>query len=1062
MPDWEESQEEEEDNVPPVHEFHTLEDIAPLQKSTDELPTWLVDKLDSSDPGFEPPKEITTDRFLELLHAAERSDQDDMPEEIAQAAADADLPDWLQDVVPPGEVAHDLSPQPTDSEKRKQGSTGSLPESWISDLEDEDTGTIADWGQPETGSDVPDWLSDFGESKGDQPETATGDEDEDEATRSGVFDMSEFGEHVLGGSDIPDWMENADESEDPEIPSISGIFQSEEFAQEVRDALENELPDWLTPESAIESEEEAEKPDVSSPTKGYSDWLDDVDSGMGEQEFSSEPPEPDSDWLNELGPANTQALTSQPEEQPAAEVEDFFADSGTQKSDDKAQTDDWLNELGPAYTAQLTPNVPESEESPDWLAELGPPQTSMLPDPAEPLSEKEMAEPLSDIFHFGGEGEFIPDWLEAPVPEPVQESAAADLPEEVEENLEEWDSGEIEEDLEDLPAQDEVEIEPDTLLEANPDWLDELSTLGPDAFTAELPAIDEEPEAELAVPESVVPPPPTFSDDDEPLSEFPEIFTGLFNEDAEDSDEEAPEVDQADGEPLDFGEIDEGEVPEWLTQLGLPRTDSDTSEYESGSPSLEDQIFAGDLPEWVASMRPDTEEHTSSLPGLTAAPLLEDDFSDIPENLGGADLPDWLGDAPAAVGLEETAVSGGQNLADIPDWLQFREGEKAEDIFGSDVEDVTGELSALLEALPQAGDPAARLAKADLPDWIKAMKPKELTPEGQEPEPEQPVQETGPLTGIRGVIAIEPVVAIPREGSFVAAGFNVTTAQQEQAALLRQIQAGLQEQARTISLGEVAKTSPTVRALLAVILLAAIFLGIFGPNMQRTAPMPTGVENAYNALEAAAGKNVLVAFEYTPAMAAELDTQAALLMEHLAKQGSNVITVSQYAAGLALAKAHTEQNLTSTLGFVPGEAIGLRELGACLERAASCRSLAGHNLDAEAQAMLENVGLIIILTGERASLVNWIEQVGAPGEVALVAGVTQALAPIAAPYAATDQLQGVVAGLPDTAVYAQLANAETQKIARQLNAQHMAQIVTVLLLLGGALLALFSREKQAS
>lgn len=951
LPDWQSSFTEEKEDDPTLH---SLEEIAPLQKSTDELPTWLVDKLDSSDPVFEPPQEINTDHFLELLNAAEQ--EENISPDMAQAAAEADLPDWLQAAIPPDD------PSGTD---------------FSSSIKSES-------GKSQTGSKIPDaWLSDL---------------DEDEPPRSGVFETSEFAEKVLGGNDLPDWLEDAQESAEEDIQPISGVFQSEEFAQEVRDALDKELPDWLTSSSGLEPEEIESEPDV------FADLLD-------------APFEPGDDSL----------------------------------------TPDWLSDLGPAFTAQFT----QEPQADDELAG----QDSSAPVDAEPDADVQPAtsgldDPLSGIFAFGGADELFPDWLEEPFPEIDEEDEGFQIPDD-EMGSAISAGAELDPDLEGLFNLEE-EIEPDASFEASPDWLNELTALGPDAFSAELGLLEEPP----AKGESAPLAPPTFSDD-ESRDAFSAEFTGLFGEEVAEDNEEGTSADAGVfGKDVDLGEAEKGEVPEWLTQLGIPRTDSESADYESEDAVTGEQLFSADLPDWVTEMQPGTKT-PDSLTSLAAGALREEEFSELPDELADLEdeaLPDWLEDAHVVVGVEgKTAVSPGQEIiSDIPDWLQIKPGEKVEDLLGLGVQDITGELGALLEALPRTQDPAAELVKAELPDWIKALRPKELSTEQPELAPPLPVQETGPLTGIRGVVEIQPVMAMPHQAPIAVPNFTVTSTQQEQAALLRQIQAGLQEQSRTISVESFAGLSPAMRLLLSLLLLAAIGLGLFGPNWQREPAIPAGVANAVNAIETAAGKNVLLAFEYTPAMAAELNPQAELLLAHLAEQGSSVITISQYAAGLALARGQTETYAAATLGFIPGEAIGLREVGACLHAGQGCQSLAGRELSAAQRAQLGDVALIIVLTGERTSLVNWIEQIGAAHQVPVVAGVTQALAPVAAPYAATGQLQGVIGGLVDTAVYAQLTDLSIPDTAPQRNAQHLAQLLAALLFIIGALISLWiGREKQA-
>ena len=93
-----------------------------------------------------------------------------------------------------------------------------------------------------------------------------------------------------------------------------------------------------------------------------------------------------------------------------------------------------------------------------------------------------------------------------------------------------------------------------------------------------------------------------------------------------------------------------------------------------------------------------------------------------------------------------------------------------------------------------------------------------------------------------------------------------------------------------------------------------------------------------------------------------------------------------------------------------------------------------------------------MLTGNKDSLTNWVEQVGANDEIALSAGVTSALAPATTPYYATGQLSGYLGGMLDTAAYQNLINKDTQNVNQLLNAQLTGQLLVATLLLIGLII----------
>jgi hypothetical protein len=206
-------------------------------------------------------------------------------------------------------------------------------------------------------------------------------------------------------------------------------------------------------------------------------------------------------------------------------------------------------------------------------------------------------------------------------------------------------------------------------------------------------------------------------------------------------------------------------------------------------------------------------------------------------------------------------------------------------------------------------------------------------------------------------------------------------------------------------------------------------------------PAPLSIEAAQTAVTAAAGQPVLVAFDYTPALEGELAAEAAALMAQLAANGSPVIAVTQSAAGTAIAATYTD---SPTL-FIPGEAIGLRQLGTCL--AEGCELLFGRSLEND----LSQVTLIIVLTGERKSLINWIEQVGSQTDVPVLAATTESLEPVAMSYMTSGQLDGLFSHLAALGRYENtlpVATADPVK-QRALDAQVMVQLALAVLLLFG-------------
>jgi hypothetical protein len=179
-----------------------------------------------------------------------------------------------------------------------------------------------------------------------------------------------------------------------------------------------------------------------------------------------------------------------------------------------------------------------------------------------------------------------------------------------------------------------------------------------------------------------------------------------------------------------------------------------------------------------------------------------------------------------------------------------------------------------------------------------------------------------------------------------------------------------------------------------------------------------------------------------------------MLLGQLAANGNRVLTISQSAAGTALAERVTADvnDLDSqSLGLLTGEAVGLRSLGSCLNSADNCNSLFGSSVDASLQAELTNLDLVILLTSDRNSLINWIEQVESQIEAPVITAVNQPLGPLTIPYLSSGQLEGSLNGLPAASAYEKRLLGQTGGTFQQFTAQSIGMWVVIIALIVAAL-----------
>ncbi len=949
---------------------------------------------------------------------------------------------------------------------------------------------------------VPDWLRTGGTPPEDQPEEETEEEAQEPRTPAKTSDLprlEDLAPNVKQTDELPDWLIDSQSEElviSPPPPEITTehflhLVQEDDADQEgyfVDDETisgdEADLPDWLAefaqpagnePENIpsetglLTSDEllETAEPATTEPDQptGFTEFLSDLDEFEEEPEptetaepATTEPDQPTglTEFLTDLEGFDVDALTSPSDTDKTAESEEenipsWFTDLQADEDDNLtaqilAETDD-ESESEPTLDWADTldqPTITTSEEESEAFARLFDEPDEPTPTPTtEPEPETSTIEELPDwLAGLEGENELIAseqsetgDFLDDLMAEESDPTATALdwLVKTGELQLPDQDiEAEFEEILADLSEEPIEETAPSNF-ESTPadepslDWLSELATIDTGELLAEQAKAESEPVEEPAELEAELPEPelPTAEWEAEPPSSEEEI---LAEEPAF-----SPEEWSAEEQLFDEEVLLEEEIPDWLEQLGPPPASSEPPASD------EDLIPSEELPDWVAEMRPGIGRQDSLLPNARISPPellegLEEEDALIDAEIK-AELPEWLQDVPLSP--ENIGEGIPPATGESSDWLE----EGVEGV------DTTSEWTAILRDLPSAQTVEDELVKADIPEWVQALKPDELTKPASEEEEEAslPVQTSGPLSGLRGVIEIEPVIAMPRTVAPLQQ-FGVLPEQEKQATLLRQLaQNGMVSQT-AVSMPAPKAIGAGLRLLLVLLLLAAAMIGASGilPVSGANTAVPPHVTAIHSTITNTTDQSVLVVFDYTPALAGELSPQAELILNQLANNGNTILAVSQYPAGIGVIQNLTAEINVIHLGLLPGEAVGLRQLRECLQ---SCTQLTGETLSPDVQSALQRTGVVIIFTGERTSLVNWIEQVGTLNDVTILAGVTAALAPVAQPYADTGQLTGFIGGGAETAVYSQLASS-TPATPYQ---SALPQLVAALLLLVGGI-----------
>ncbi len=899
---------------------------------------------------------------------------------------------------------------------------------------------------------------------------------------SGAVFCDECGARLTTASPIP-------ESEPTRRVPIKGLSLPKKQTGELNPSslpdasgdIPEEVPSWLQKllitYGLVKPEEEEEEP-LS---------LQDRVAEPGREPEPAEKPAPlaeaePEDWLAVLREPGEEPVPVEPEKSEEPEFADWLQAL-------RSEGEGWEQEAEEAEeTEEIAPPLAEVEVS-DWLRSLREPEAKVAAEPSDAtgleLEEEELPDWLRDLGKPGAEAEEIPPLVE------------------------------------ELPLAEEEEL---------PDWLRDLGEPGAEA--GEIPSLVEEPPpAEMPEDEEeelpVVEVPPAVEFPESPVAsvaneeELPEWLAELREEETIVSPVEttpAPEV------PA-LAEPEGEEMPEWLREVRKPEGKEgepsdplalimpEAAVEEPGGGEGEEEI---EIPEWLQETKGMEPVLTEDVPGEEAAPpdwLTQPKVPDVTIEEGELRVPDWLqGPVPAdskvttedkdtappdwlqelgAPALPPTEIEE-EPAAESPSWLEEPQ-PSTEAPVGEEVSPFTSEgleeLAEILELRALEGPPvleeplappeepaagaeeAEGLARADIPDWLLALRPHEP---GEETVGEQEIAElSGPLAGIKGVLSVEPIISLPHLTRPKAVAVEAPPISGD---LFAEIVA--QPPVSTVAVPRRARARFVVgvqRVLIYLLLLAAVVVPIligpiYGPADAKE--LQAGAESFYAFLhELPADSVVVVAFDYNPATAAELSLQAQAIVDHLMRRGVRIMAISLYPEGAALA-GDVLYELAEEWGYIYGE--DYIHLGYLPNQPASVRRFldvgpAGEGQNdyrggqpvsqsAIAQGVndMSSVSLVVELAGDKSTLRTWVEQITARTGVPVVAGVSAATAPYAQPYLDSGQLQALLVGLPGAAEYEAQAGRKGKAID-SLGSQVAAQAVIVLLILLGNVVHLVTR-----
>jgi hypothetical protein len=518
------------------------------------------------------------------------------------------------------------------------------------------------------------------------------------------------------------------------------------------------------------------------------------------------------------------------------------------------------------------------------------------------------------------------------------------------------------------------------------------------------------------------------------------------------------------------------DMPDWLRQATspLPSEPAAPAKPKGTAPftlPIDSPEAAPEAPtEWAVPAAADETPNWLKALGAEAAPAPSAREAAAPEPVAAAPAassePDWL-----AALREQTASASTETL--LPATAPFGEppappAEEAPPIIPASAEP---DWLAALRATPTAAEDAAplpsiELAQGELPQWLAAMRPVDVQPTDIEKEVDDYQETVGVLTGMKGVLRAEPSVVLPGRSATQVHALHISKEQNTNAEML----AGMLAADRAVTPAAKRRTRglPWERWVITLVLLIGLLAPVLtyrdGTSQVFIPPSTLAPQEVIDAKDfinttLTTEKPVLVAFDYEPSQAGEMDPIAEALVSNLMRRGLRIAGLSTSVAGAGVAEAVLNRlandeflrgnapnnyrnygELYVNLGYVPGGPVGILQFS--LNPQSVIRS------DYRAQYMqstelwtqapitgvtsLEGFGAVIVLSAAPEDARAWIEQTQA-SQTPLVLAVSGGAGPMVRPYYEGDRerIRGFMSGPLSAVQYTYVAGAPTDGQALQ-------------------------------
>ncbi len=494
-----------------------------------------------------------------------------------------------------------------------------------------------------------------------------------------------------------------------------------------------------------------------------------------------------------------------------------------------------------------------------------------------------------------------------------------------------------------------------------------------------------------------------------------------------------PFVEEPAAESLAESSLDEPRQPVLFDDLrGEPVVDSTESYPESVQEEPEHPI---------------PEQLRNSIPQMDSYQLSEDILPPEEELLKMKDEP-------------REKISG----REIPNWLTAILGEnEAEATAMSAVDAVHNESGDISSVQPGA-----------LPGWVQAMRPTEITPPMKSAaiEADKNLENSGPLAGIRGILPGETAIPSYTKTVDYHVGLENRQKREEHVQAFQEI---LTAETTEVKVPGYRRTraAGTVRWIIMGLLFFVMLTSVVGSSKPVYLPtsMPRETIQLFQSIVSLQpGDKILVAIDYEPAYAGEIEAVASPVMNHLMVKQAEIYVVSTNPAGVALAQkmidniglfpqTSHEPYLSGEkfhlVGYLPGGQAGIQALNSGLARAIPLTQDLKPTTDLPGISGLSNLSefkALLIMSDQPDTVRSWLEQITQKeGVPALWAVVSAQAVPMLRPYVRSGQLKGLAAGEYGGSLYERIFQ-QPGLAWSQWNAYHTGLLAALILIVIGGVL----------